>query len=58
MKTVILFLPNGETEEFSNVTIENMTCGVLTFLSPGRDKAALKLQTSLRFTVREEIAGR
>ena len=59
MTDVILFPPNDPSEEFSNVTDVqiNGTNGVLTFYWAEPDGKSLKFQTSVPFTVREEIAG-
>jgi hypothetical protein len=60
MADVILFPPNGPSEEFRNVTNVNInnTNGVLTFYQPrAGDNKDLKFRTTVPFTVREEIAG-
>ena len=60
MAVVILFPPNDTSEEFKNATDVNInsTNGVLTFYQPlaGAQKG-LKFQTTVPFTVREEIGG-
>lgn len=59
MTTVILFPPNDESEEFKNVSdlTINSNNGVLTFYKPSGSEGGLKFQTTVPYTVREEIGG-
>ncbi len=59
MTTVILFPPNDESEEFKNVSdvTINSNNGVLTFYKPSEGEGGLKFQTTVPYTVREEIGG-
>jgi hypothetical protein len=58
MTTVVLFPPNDPSEPFENVTDVNINnaSGLLTFYwrDGGQTK---KFQTTVPYTVREEIAG-
>jgi hypothetical protein len=59
MTTVILFTPNDASEEFTNVTdiSINSASGVLTFYVWDNDQKGRKFQTTVPYTVREEVGG-